>query len=111
LLAFSYFAQLKVHTEASLTELDTALATFHSHKQVFVELRVRSHFNIPKIHQLTHYVHSIRRYGSPDGFNTELPERLHIDFAKDAYQSSNKRDYEEQMVLWLQCQEAIYLRI
>ncbi|KAF9245631.1 Zn-finger domain-containing protein [Melanogaster broomeanus] len=111
LLDFSYFAQLKVHTEASLTELDTALATFHSHKQVFVELGVCSHFNIPKIHQLTHYVHSIRRYGSPDGFNTELPERLHIDFAKDVYQSSNKRDYEEQMVLWLQRQEAIYLRI
>jgi hypothetical protein len=111
LLDFSYFAQLKVHSEQSLTELDTALATFHTHKDIFVELGVRAHFNIPKIHQLSHYVRSIRLYGSPDGFNTELPERLHIDFAKDAYHSSNKRDYEEQMALWLQRQEAIFLRI
>ncbi|KAF9235882.1 hypothetical protein BU15DRAFT_89436 [Melanogaster broomeanus] len=111
LLDFSYFAQLKVHSERSLTELNTALATFHAHKDVFIELEVRAHFNIPKIHQLSHYVQSIRLYGSPDGFNTELPERLHIDFAKDAYHSSNKRDYEEQMALWLQRQEAIYLRM
>ncbi|KIK82283.1 hypothetical protein PAXRUDRAFT_154070, partial [Paxillus rubicundulus Ve08.2h10] len=74
---------------------------------VFIELGVRAHFNIPKIHQLSHYVQSIRLYGSPDGFNTELPERLHIDFAKDAYHSNNKRDYE----IWLQHQEAIFLRI
>ncbi|KIJ59548.1 hypothetical protein HYDPIDRAFT_177794 [Hydnomerulius pinastri MD-312] len=94
LLDFSYFAQLKVHTEASLTELDTALATFHANKDVFIELGVRSHFNIPKIHQLSHYVWSIRLLGSPDGYNTD-----------------NKRDYEEQMVLWLQRQEAIFIRV
>ncbi|KAG1775617.1 hypothetical protein EV702DRAFT_1115316 [Suillus placidus] len=35
---------------------------------------------------------------------------LHIDFAKDAYRASNKRDYEEQMALWLQRQEAVFLR-
>ncbi|KIJ63898.1 hypothetical protein HYDPIDRAFT_58295, partial [Hydnomerulius pinastri MD-312] len=110
LLDFSYFAQLKVHTEASLTELDTALATFHANKDVFIELGVRSHFNIPKIHQLSHYVRSIRLLGSPDGYNTELPEQHHIDFTKDAYRSSNKRDYKEQMVLWLQRQEAIFIR-
>jgi hypothetical protein len=49
-------------------------------------------------------------YGTTDGFNTELPERLHIDFAKEAYRASNKRDYEEQMALWLQRQEAVFLR-
>ncbi|KAI6037280.1 hypothetical protein PISMIDRAFT_12909 [Pisolithus microcarpus 441] len=46
--------------------------------------------------------------GSTDGYNTEYPERLHIDYAKDAYRVSNKRDYVEQMALWLQWQEAIY---
>jgi hypothetical protein len=111
LLDFSYFAQLKVHTQQSLTKLDTALTTFHVHKDVFVKLGVRAHFNIPKIHQLAHYVQSIRLYGSLDGFNMELPERLHINFAKDAYHSSNKHDYKEQMALWLQCQEAIFLHI
>jgi hypothetical protein len=42
--------------------------------------------------------------------DTESPERLHIDYAKDAYRASNKRDYVEQMALWLQRQEAIELQ-
>jgi hypothetical protein len=35
---------------------------------------------------------------------------LHIDFAKEAYQASNKRDYLEQMAVWFQRHEAIWLR-
>ncbi|KAG1872445.1 hypothetical protein DFJ58DRAFT_903859 [Suillus subalutaceus] len=110
ILDFSYYAQLQIHTVESLEGLQTALAGFHANKDVLKELAIREHFNIPKLHQLTHYVQSISLFGAADGFNTELPERLHIDFAKDAYRASNKRDYEEQMVLWLQRQEAVFLR-
>ncbi|KAG1851592.1 hypothetical protein DFJ58DRAFT_728813 [Suillus subalutaceus] len=94
----------------SLKALQTALSVFHSHKDVLKELSIRKHFNIPKIHQLTHYIQSITLFGAADGFNTELPECLHIDFAKDAYRATNKCDYEEQMVLWLQRQDAIFLQ-
>ena len=48
--------------------------------------------------------------GSADGYNSESPERLHIDFAKEAYCASNKRDYVEQMAIWLQRQEASWLQ-
>ncbi|KAG0693774.1 hypothetical protein DFH29DRAFT_881197 [Suillus ampliporus] len=89
--------------------LDCALAVFHTNKQVLIDLDIHEHFNIPKIHQLTHYVYAIQQFRSVDGFNSELPEQLHIDFAKDAYRASNKCDYEEQMALWLQRQEAVYL--
>ncbi|KAG1805061.1 uncharacterized protein HD556DRAFT_1437221 [Suillus plorans] len=109
ILDFLYYAQLHIHTAKSLDALQTALAVFHTNKDVLKELAIHEHFNIPKIHQLTHYVQSISLFGAADGFNTELPERLHIDFAKDAYRASNKRDFEEQMVLWLQCQEAVFL--
>jgi hypothetical protein len=91
-----------------LDGLENALTVFHTNKDVLEELAVREHFNIPKLHQLSHYVQSIKLFGAADGFNTELPERLHIDFAKDAYRASNKHDYEKQMVLWLQCQEVIF---
>jgi hypothetical protein len=37
-----------------------------------------------------HYVTCIRALGLADGYNTESPERLHIDFAKEAYRASNK---------------------
>lgn len=110
ILDFSYYAQLHIHMAESLDALQTALGAFHTNKDVLKELAIREHFNIPKIHQLTHYVESITLFGAADGFNTELPEHLHIDFAKDAYRASNKQDFEEQMVWWLQRQEAVFLR-
>ncbi|KAG0696903.1 hypothetical protein DFH29DRAFT_812529 [Suillus ampliporus] len=110
LLDFCYYARLHTHTSESLDGLENALAVFHAHKDVLQELAVREHFNIPKLHQLSHYVQSIKLFGAADGFDTELPERLHIDFAKEAYRASNKRDYEEQMALWLQRQEAVFCR-
>ncbi|KAG1796666.1 uncharacterized protein HD556DRAFT_1431276 [Suillus plorans] len=103
ILDFCYYAQLHTHMSKSLD-------VFHANKDVLKELGVREHFNIPKLHQLSHYVQSIKLFGAADRFNTELPERLHIDFTKDTYHASNKCDYEEQMVLWLQRQEAIFWR-
>ncbi|KAG1762797.1 Zn-finger domain-containing protein, partial [Suillus placidus] len=88
---------LRMHTAESLDGLESALAVFHTNKDVLQELEVREHFNIPKIHQMSHFVKSITLFGSTDGFN-------------NAYHASNKHDYEEQMALWLQCQEAAFLR-
>jgi Plavaka transposase len=110
LIDFIYYAQLQSHTTRTLDAMQAALNTFHANKQVFIDLEIREHFNIPKIHALQHYVDGIRYLGSADGYNTESPERLHIDFAKKAYRASNRRDYTEQMALWLQRQEAIALR-
>ncbi|KAJ6453502.1 hypothetical protein C8R45DRAFT_765134, partial [Mycena sanguinolenta] len=96
-------------TTRSLSSLDTALDGFHENKDIFLELGAHSqgHFNIPKIHSMEHYAPGIRLFSSAAGFNTEAPERLHIDYAKDAYRASNKKDYIAQMTVWLQRQEAI----
>ncbi|KAG5636644.1 hypothetical protein H0H81_007301 [Sphagnurus paluster] len=79
-------------------------------EDIFVKLEIQEHFNIPKLHSIVHYVDSIEALGSLDRYNSESPERLHIDFAKEAYRASNKRDYTEQMVMWLQRQEAMWTR-
>ncbi|KAF8144661.1 hypothetical protein K438DRAFT_2029075, partial [Mycena galopus ATCC 62051] len=110
LIDFIYYAQLQSHTSYTLDLLQKSLDTFHRHKQIIVDLGIREHFNIPKFHAIQHYVDCIRALGSTDGYNTESPERLHIDFAKKAYRASNHRDYTEQMALWLQRQEAVALR-
>jgi hypothetical protein len=75
----------------------------HSHSDV---TRTIKYFNT-KFHAMQHYIDAIRSLGSADGYNTEFSERLHIDYAKQGYRASNKRDYIEQMALWLQHQEAI----
>ncbi|KAJ3547086.1 hypothetical protein NMY22_g1793 [Coprinellus aureogranulatus] len=108
LLDFIYLARLQRHTSKTLKLLEDALKTFHDHKDVFIRLEVRSHFNFPKMHQLLHYADAIRSRGSADGYNTESPERLHIDYAKAAYRASNKRDYTKQMTRWLARQEAMF---
>ncbi|KAI5990447.1 hypothetical protein EDD15DRAFT_2170319 [Pisolithus albus] len=107
LLDFIYLAQYQSHTDRTLVALQQALDSFHTAKDIFVELGCREHFNVPKIHSLQHYVETIRSLGSLDGLNTETSERLHIDFAKKAYAASNRRDYFIQMTRWLQRQEAV----
>ncbi|KAG2123894.1 hypothetical protein BD769DRAFT_1669709 [Suillus cothurnatus] len=90
ILNFSYHAQLKIHMTDMLDALQTALGVFHANKDILKELSICKHFNIPKLHQLTHYVQSIMLLGMADGFNFELPKCLHIDFAKQAYCATNK---------------------
>lgn len=50
----------------------------------------------------------IEELGSADGYNTESPERLHIDYAKNAYRASNRKEYLIQMTTWLSRQEALH---
>ncbi|EKM48019.1 uncharacterized protein PHACADRAFT_61828, partial [Phanerochaete carnosa HHB-10118-sp] len=106
LLDFIYYAHFEVHTSESLAHLKTAWRTFHHNKQVFLDLGVRKNFNFAKLHSLGHYLPAIFRLGSADGYNTEGPERLHIDFAKLGYRASNRKRYIQQMTRWLERREA-----
>ncbi|KAG1852292.1 hypothetical protein DFJ58DRAFT_906413 [Suillus subalutaceus] len=100
----------QTHMDVTLSHMHSALASFHANKHVFLDLGVREHFNIPKIYSMLHYFDAIRLFGSADGFNTELPECLHIDFSKRAYHASNRCDYVIQMTTWLQRQESIAIQ-
>ncbi|KAI9065669.1 hypothetical protein FKP32DRAFT_1567403 [Trametes sanguinea] len=110
LLDFTYYAQYEVHSDTTLALMRSALETFHRNKVALIELGVREHFNIPKLHSLIHYVEAIMRVGCLDGLNTENSERLHIDLAKKAYRASSRREYFAQMTTWLQRQEAVERR-
>jgi hypothetical protein len=68
---------------------------------------IHDDFNIPKFHSLLHYVDSIKAFGTTDNYNTEMFERLHIDFAKHGWRASNHRDEFPQMIRWLSRQEKI----
>ncbi|THV01199.1 hypothetical protein K435DRAFT_655869 [Dendrothele bispora CBS 962.96] len=107
LLDFLYLSCYSIHTHDSLDSLDTCLATFHSYRQIFVELGVQEHFNLPKLHFLSHYTRAIKLFGTTDNYNTETTERLHIDFAKTAYRASNYKDEYPQMTRWLEQREKI----
>lgn len=107
LLDFLYLAQYQTHTAHTLSCLDDALSRFHDNKEVFIDLGARTQFNFPKLHSLIHYVSSIKLFGTTDNYNTEQSERLHIDFAKDAYRATNRKDEYPQMTAWLERHEKI----
>ena len=109
LLSFIYYAQLQQHTSSTLKKMQSALDEFHINKDVVIELEIRDAMNIPKFHSMLHYIQMIRSHGTADGFNSELSERLHIDYAKLAYRASNKKDYTAQMAIWLRRRESIHL--
>lgn len=85
ILDFIYYAHFGSHTDESLKYLDAAWLMFHDNKEVFINLEIRQHFNINKLHNIRHYIDSIRSHGTTDGFNNEDSERLHIDLAKVGY--------------------------
>ncbi|QRV77137.1 leucine-tRNA ligase [Ceratobasidium sp. AG-Ba] len=110
LVDFMYRVHLPQLDDDDLAQLEKDLAEFHRVKDVFIAEGAigteEGYDGIPKIHMLSHYVHLTREYGAPDGFNTEISERLHIDYVKLFYRLSNKVDPIEQMITMLQRREA-----
>jgi hypothetical protein len=107
IMDFLYYSQYPVHTDTTLELMQDALNRFHTNKDIFIDLGVRDHFNIPKVHFLSHYIDLITLFGTTDNFNTQYTERLHIDYAKDAYAATNKKDEYTQMTTWLERKEKI----
>jgi hypothetical protein len=105
LLTLVYYMRWESHDDTSLSAIYAALDAFHDNKDIFVQLGLREDFNFPKLHAIQHYVDSIRLFGSADGYNTEISERLHIDFAKTAYRATNRREYIAQMTRWMERRE------
>jgi hypothetical protein len=111
LMDYMYLAHSASLSDDDLDAMEDALRTFHDHKDVFKALGAvvtdKGFHGIPKIHMISHYAHHIRQLGTPDGYNTETSERLHIDFAKMGYRASNKVNTTKQMALYIQRLEAI----
>ncbi|THU87931.1 hypothetical protein K435DRAFT_680790 [Dendrothele bispora CBS 962.96] len=107
ILDFIYMAQYESHDDQTLKYMEDALKQWHENRDYFMQKEVRDDFNIPKFHSLIHYVEAIKRFGATDNYNTELFERLHIDFTKLGWRASNKRDHFPQMVKWISRREKV----
>ncbi|KAG8731449.1 hypothetical protein FRC11_004123, partial [Ceratobasidium sp. 423] len=110
LVDFMYRAQAPSLSDSDLNAMDSDLRTFHHHKGLLVGpiYDEAEHFDkISKLHMLRHWTHAIRELGTPDGYNTEGPEHLHIEYAKVPWRASNKVRPLPQMVTYIQRQEAI----
>ncbi|CUA70823.1 Protein NYNRIN [Rhizoctonia solani] len=111
ILDFTFRAHQSQMTEEDIEHLQKALNVFHTKKQVLVTVKIYEELEglngIKKLHMLTHYAFTIREMGTPDGYNTEAPEHLHIIYAKRGWRASNKVRPMEQMVRFIQRYETI----
>ncbi|TBU22628.1 hypothetical protein BD311DRAFT_782216 [Dichomitus squalens] len=82
LLDFLYLAQYLTHTTQTLDLLKQHLQAFHENKTVFL-------------------------FGTTDNYDMQYSEWLHIDFTKDVYHATNKKDELAQMTIWLKCKGEI----
>lgn len=114
LVDFRFLAHTLSLTEDDLDEMKRSLAKFHELKPMMINngyYESSRRFDlIPKIHMLSHYTASIRELGTPDGYNTEGPEHLHIHYAKELWRVSNKVRLLPQMVKHLQRLDAIQIQ-
>ncbi|CCO35903.1 hypothetical protein BN14_10024 [Rhizoctonia solani AG-1 IB] len=103
-------------TDKDIDALQHSLDTLHELKEIMVDPIDGYYQNnkrwdkIAKLHMMEHYAHSIRELGTPDGYNTEGPENLHIIYAKEPWRASNKREPLPQMTKYLQRLDAIQIQ-
>ncbi|KAJ7579726.1 hypothetical protein C8J56DRAFT_1006594 [Mycena floridula] len=64
LLDFIGYSRLEAHTDETLVQMDRAWSTFHENKAIFIKMGIHTHFNIGKLHSMTHYdaVHRFNTY-------------------------------------------------
>ncbi|QRW07669.1 hypothetical protein RhiLY_06668 [Ceratobasidium sp. AG-Ba] len=100
-------------TDRDLMAMRQDFLDFDSSKGVFVDASKKGLVNhedrfhkIPKIHSPTHYPYLICQLGAPEGFNTEITERLHIDFVKKPWSTTNHVNATLQMIAYLENREA-----
>ncbi|KAF8597688.1 hypothetical protein BDV93DRAFT_452430 [Ceratobasidium sp. AG-I] len=108
-----YLAQLPTQSDRTFQAYEAAYEEFMANRQAWIENGTRkgkrgviSHFNIPKMHVIRHFVDHVRRKGSADNFTTETMEHLHVE-VKEAYRASNRKEWKEQTVWWLTRRERI----
>lgn len=110
-LDFTFRAHQSRMSEEDIDRLERALSGFHMKTNMLKTLGIFKTLdrlnNIKKLHMLTHYGYAICEMGTPDGYNTEAPEHLHIIYAKRGWRKSNKARPYPQMTKFIQQYEAI----
>ncbi|KAG8728883.1 hypothetical protein FRC10_004490 [Ceratobasidium sp. 414] len=100
-------------TGGELEEMEDAWREFHRLKPSLVAsgvLKSMASFNrISKLHTVSHWPPSICQLGTPDGYNSEAPEHLHIEYAKEPWHRLNSVDPLPQMIKFIQQQEAVQI--
>jgi len=104
---FVLIAQYTTHDDETLRYMDQAIFRIDCFKWAFANYRPlnkkdgQPHFNIPKLHSITHFVDQIRLFGSAVGIDSAHFEAAHKYLVKAFFDRTNKRknEFEQQILL------------
>ncbi|KAJ3474086.1 hypothetical protein NLI96_g12658 [Meripilus lineatus] len=90
---FCYLARRPSHTLEDLTRMQDSLQRFHQLRLVFVTHGIHTdEFCLPRQHSLSHYIPSIKLFGSPNGLCSSITESKHITAVKKPWRASSRNN-------------------
>lgn len=98
-LDFCYLVRHADFDEDTLNQLDSAVACFHLHRNIFISTGVRDTISLPRQHSLVHYRQHIINFGAPNGLCSSITESRHITAVKKPWRRSNRYNALSQMLL------------
>ncbi|KAF5332268.1 hypothetical protein D9611_007993 [Ephemerocybe angulata] len=98
-LDLCYIFRRNAITASAIEEAKVKLARFHELREVFVEVGARTHCSLPRQHALSHFIHSIIEFGSPNGLCSSITESRHITAVKEPWRRSNRYNALSQMLV------------
>jgi len=108
LIEFVFQAQSLLLYDEHLHALGEALREFHTFKNAIVNAGGRlgkngpiAHFKIPKLEGLWRVAWNARMMGAPYQWTSDITERCHITHVKTPYRRSNRRNFHEQCVRYM----------
>ncbi|KZV91981.1 hypothetical protein EXIGLDRAFT_575058, partial [Exidia glandulosa HHB12029] len=117
-LDFIYTAQWRSIEVEALSQLTEYNEIWHNNKAIFIDPElggrrgsdgnVIPHFNIPKYHARHHFPDNILYLGTMDNYSAEVSERYHIEYIKDAYAATNRKDVHVQIIRCLNRHEKVF---
>jgi hypothetical protein len=98
-LDFCYLVRRNIVGEATLLEIDAALARYHVERTIFEESGVCPNgFCLPRQHSLTHYRYLIQEFGAPNGLCSSITESKHVKAVKRPWRRSSRYEALQQML-------------
>jgi hypothetical protein len=59
ILDFIYYTHFSSHSTKTLAYMEVDLQEFHKYTNIFVKLEQQTHYDIPKVHAMQHYISAI----------------------------------------------------
>lgn len=96
---FCFITRQAEFNDKTLEEIRRCIRDFNQAREIFREAGIRSNFNLPRQHSITHFPDKMMDFGAPNGLCSTITESRHITAVKKPWRRSNRYEALGQMLL------------